>query len=96
MNEFFKNEIAPINDQLLADGIITGYGFYTQELHGEPGWTHVAWTAYADLADKDRADAYFWSNFSESQMAAAMSLMEWSSHKDQILLIVHLGGMPQE
>jgi len=92
MTEFFKNNIAPINEKLLADGIITGYGLYTQELHGEPGWTHVAWTALADLGDRDRADAYFWENFSDAQMAEGMSLMDWSAHKDQILLIVHLGG----
>ena len=38
----------------------------------------------------------FWSNFSDAQMAEAMSLMDWSAHKDQVLLIVHLGGMSQE
>jgi len=96
MTEFFKSEIAPINEKMVANGIITGYGMYTQELHGDEGWTHVAWTSYADLADKDKADAFFWANFSEEQMAKAMSLMDWSTHKDQILLIVHLGGMPQE
>ena len=92
MTEFFKTEIAPINEKMLAEGIITGYGVATQELHGEPGWSHIYWTAYADMADKDRADAFFWSNFSDAQMASGMSLMDWSAHKDQILLIVHLGG----
>jgi hypothetical protein len=92
MTAFFKNQIAPINEKLLADGIITGYGMYTQELHGEPGWSHVAWTAISDLGDKDRADEVFWANFSDAQMAEAMSLMDWNAHKDQILLIVHLGA----
>lgn len=96
MTDFFKKEIAPINEKLLEDGVITGYGMYVQELHGEKGWTHVAWTSYADLGDRDKADAYFWASFSEEQMAKAMSLMDWSTHKDQILLIVHLGGTSPE
>ncbi len=96
MTEFFKNQIAPINEKLLAAGIIKGYGMYTQELHGEQGWSHVAWTSYTNLGDKDKADEMFWANFSDAQMAEAMSLMDWGAHKDQILLIVHLGGMPQE
>lgn len=92
LTEFFVNDIAPINEKLLADGIITGYGMYTQELHGEPGWTHVAWTGLADLGDKDKADGVFWANFSQAQMEKAMSLMDWEAHKDQILLVVHTGG----
>lgn len=96
LTDFFKNEIAPINDRLLADGVIAGHGFYVQELHGEQGFTHVAWTSLADLGDRDRADEYFWANFTDEQMQKALSMMDWSAHKDQILLIVHLGGTGPE
>lgn len=96
LTAFFNSAIAPIYEKLLADGTITGFGMYTQELHGEPGWTHVAWSTMSTLAAKDAVDQYFMANFTEAQMAEAMSLIDWSTHKDQVLLIVHLGASPQE
>lgn len=94
LTEFFKSTIAPIYEKLLTDGVITGFGVYTQELHGEPGWTHVMWVTMADLAAKDTADQIFMASLTEEQMKAGMALVDWQSHWDQVLLIVHLGGMP--
>lgn len=96
LTAFYKANVAPIYEKLLTDGVITGYGMYTQELHGEPGWTHVGWMTVADLGAKDTADRFFMANMTDAQMAEAAKLMDWSTHKDQVLLIVHLGGTSPE
>lgn len=96
LTAYYKKNIAPVYEKLLNDGAIAGYGMYTQELHGEPGWTHIGWYTSVDLGATDAVNQAFESSFTEDQMTEAMSVMDWSTHKDQVLLIVHLGGMPQE
>jgi hypothetical protein len=96
LTAYYKKNVSPIYEKLLNDGTITGYGMYTQELHGEPGWTHLGWYTMADLGSIDAVDAAFRSSFTEEQMAEAMTVMDWSAHKDQVLLIVHLGAMPEK
>lgn len=96
MTAYYKKNVAPVYEKLLADGTITGYGMYTQELHGEPGWTHIGWYTTVDLGAVDAVDQAFQESFTAEQMDEARTVMDWSEHKDQVLLIVHLGGMPQE
>jgi len=96
LTAYYKKHASPIYDKLLADGTITGYGMYTQELHGEPGWTHLSWYTTADLGAIDSVGTAFEASFTEEMMSEAMEVMDWSAHKDQVLLIVHLGAMPQE
>lgn len=96
LTPYYTKNVAPIYDKLLADGTITGYGMYTQELHGEPGWTHLGWYTMADLGSIDAVDRAFRTSFTEEMMNEAMEVMDWSTHKDQVLLIVHLGGMAEE
>ena len=91
-----RKNVAPVYERLMIDGTLTGYGMYTQELHGEPGWTHIGWYTTADLGAVDAVDQAFQENFTAEQMTEARTVMDWSEHKDQVLLIVHLGGMPQE
>lgn len=96
LNAYYKKNVSPVYEKLLDDGTITGYGMYTQELHGEPGWTHLGWYTTADLGAIDAVGQAFESSFTEEMMAEAMSVMDWSAHKDQVLLIVHLGAMPEQ
>jgi hypothetical protein len=95
LTPFYKKNVAPIYDKLLADGTITGYGMYTQELHGEPGWTHLGWYTMTDLGAIDAVDQAFRASFTEDMMNEAIEVMDWSTHKDKVLLIVHLGGMAE-
>ena len=49
----------PPHEFLDTDGVITGFGVYMQELHGEPGWTHVMWVTMADLAARSTSQLSF-------------------------------------
>ncbi len=90
--ELYKSVAAPIYAKLKAAGTIQGYGIFTPELHGHLGWTHLSWASVADLADVDAVNQALEEGITEEQAAEFMSMVEWGSHKDQILLIVHLGG----
>ena len=93
---WYKQHIVPINDALLAEGTITGYGMYTQALHGTTEYTHVTWTTVADTADIDTTEAAFEAGLSEETYAEVIEMVETDAHRDQMLLIVHLGGTPAE
>jgi len=60
------------------------------------GRAHLDWYTMADLGSTDAVNQAFVSSFTEEMMAEAMTVMDWSAPKDQVQLIVHLGGMPQE
>ncbi len=96
LTAYYKKNVSPIYENLLTDGAITGYGMYTQELHGEAGWSHIGWYTMADLGAADTVNQAMEASFTEEKMAEAMAVMDWKTHKDQILLIVHLGEMAEE
>jgi hypothetical protein len=94
--ELFESAVAPIYARLKAEGVIQGYGIFTPELHGSFGWTHLGWASIADLADLDAVNKALDEGLTDEQVAKFMSMVEWESHTDQILLIVHLGGTEPE
>jgi hypothetical protein len=94
--ELYKESVGPIMDKLLAAGTIQGYGVFSHASHGDKGFSHLAWTSIADLAAMDTIDEEFAKGFTEEQMAKFAEIVEWDTHKDQILLIVHLGGTDPE
>jgi hypothetical protein len=97
MTTIFKRSVSPIFDQLLEDGTLLGYGITTQELHTDPTWSHVTWTSISDLSAMGAVDEALKSSLNEVDMAAFVSVNDWGAHRDQVLLIVHLGGtQPQE
>jgi hypothetical protein len=97
MTAIFKRSVAPVFDRLLEEGTLLGYGITTQELHTDPSWSHVSWTSISDLSAMETVDEALMSSLNEVDMAAFVSVSDWSAHRDQIMLIVHLGGTkPQE
>jgi len=81
---------------LYTDGTITGYGIFTQEIHGDPEWTHVTWYAITDLAAIDTVSQALDAALTEEQLAEVFPITEMGAHKDQVLMIVHLGGTTSE
>jgi hypothetical protein len=96
LTAFYKNHMTPIFEGLYTDGTITGYGIFTQEIHGDPEWTHVTWYAITDLAAIDTVGRALDSVLTEEQLAEVFPIMEMGAHKDQVLMIVHLGGTTSE
>jgi hypothetical protein len=93
---WYKKNVVPINDQLMADGTIAGYGMYTMELHGSTEYTHVTWATMTDTAEIDAVQAAFDAALSPEVYAEVIGMVEMDAHRDQLLLIVHLGGQPAE
>ena len=96
MTAIFTRSVAPVFDRLLEEGTLLGYGITTQELHTDPTWSHVSWTSISDLSAMDAVDEALMSSLNEVDMAAFVSASDWSAHRDQIMLIVHLGGTPPQ
>ena len=93
---FFKDNVAPILAKHHADGSIASYGISTQELHGDSSWTHVSWYTVSELAAIDAVGKSLDEGLADVDMGPIMSAMDWDSHRDQVLVIVHLGGMSEE
>ena len=96
--QFYKDAIAPIADKLVADGAVIAYGLHEQELHGQfqPGqkWTHRSWFAVADLAGLDRIKAAVAAAMPQFAARAA-DVFDMSAHTDDVLMVLHQGGMPE-
>jgi hypothetical protein len=93
MTEMYKKSVSPIMDAMVADGTVQAYGIATQELHTDSEWTHVSWASIADLDAMDTMSQALMSGLTEEDMAAFAPLHDWEAHHDQVLLIVHVGGM---
>ena len=70
-----------------------GDGILTPELHGNVGWTHLSRVSNAVLGDLDAISEAMDEGITDGQVTEFVSMVEWESHNDQILLIVHLGGI---
>jgi hypothetical protein len=90
----YKEHLRPVYQKLLDDGTITSFGLSTQELHGVGDWTHLGWYTMSKLGSIDTVQAAVDAAFTPEMGAEIGSLMDRSAHWDQVLLIVHLGGMP--
>jgi hypothetical protein len=90
----FKEHFQPVYQKLLDDGVITSFGLSVQELHGVGDWTHVGWYTMADLGAIDKVQAATANVLSKEDAAEVGAMMDDSAHWDQVLLIVHMGGMP--
>jgi hypothetical protein len=96
LTSIFKKSVAPIFQSLVDNGTIQGYGITTQELHTDPGWSHISWTAIADLSAMDAIDEALMSGLTPVDFTAFSSISDWQAHHDQIMLIVHFGGTKSE
>jgi len=96
MIEFYKDNVAPIMAKHHAGGSVASFGISTQELHGDPSWTHVTWYTVSDLAAIDAVGKSLDEGLADLDMEDIMSAMDWDAHRDQVLLIVHMGGMSDE
>lgn len=91
--EFYKKNIAPVYDQLAADGAILNYGLHVPEIRQGRPWTHMAWRSSENLAARDAITAAFGAWLSSPENAelytgVMMDLFE-PTPVDQILMVVH-------
>jgi hypothetical protein len=97
LTEIYKEYLQPVYQKLLDDGVITSFGLSTQELHGVGDWTHIGWYTMSNLGSIDKVQAAVDAAITEEIGAKIGPMMDPSAHWDQVLLIVHLGGMkPQQ
>ena len=92
VTEFYKKHVAPIYAKLMADGAITGYGMFGQELHTDPSWTNLAWYGMTDLGSVDKVGKALEAGLADVDVSGVMEAMDPGGHWDQILLVVHMGG----
>ncbi len=92
--KFYKENVAPVYDRLVAGGAILNYGLQVPEVpHGET-WTHMGWAMTENLAARDAVSAGF-----NAQVASSPEeTMKWRNatldlfepgRVDQILMVVH-------
>jgi hypothetical protein len=96
MIDFYKDNVAPIMAEHKASGAVASYGISTQELHADPSWTHVTWYLVSDLATIDAVGTSLDEGMDKDAVANIMPMMDYEAHWDQVLMIVHMGGMPTE
>jgi hypothetical protein len=96
MRKAYMEYVAPVNDKLLADGTILGYGLATPAIHRGENWTFMSWTSIGSLAALDKVEAAFDAAddaMSEADRKARQQRYEegsdWSGHRDQTLMVVH-------
>jgi len=96
LTAFYKDHMQPVFEGLRAAGTILGYGIFTQEIHGDREWSHVTWYSITDLAAIDAVGKALDAALTEADLAEVFPIMEMDAHKDQVLLVVHLGGTTPE
>ena len=96
LTAFYKDRMQPVFEGLRTAGTISGYGIFTQEIHGDPEWTHVTWYAISDLAAIDAVGPALDAALTEADLAEIFPIMEMEAHKDQVLMVVHVGGTSEE
>lgn len=96
LTSFYKEHMQPVFEELRSAGTILGYGIFTQEIHGDPEWSHVSWYALSDLAAIDAVGQALEAALTEAELAEVFPIMEMDAHKDQVLMVVHLGGTDPE
>lgn len=93
---FYEDQVAPIMAEYHASGAISSYGISTQELHGDPRWTHITWYTVSELSTIDTVGASLDAEMDQAKVAEIMPMMDYEAHWDQVLLIAHIGGMDSE
>lgn len=96
--QLVKDLVVPLGDKLVAEGAVVGYGLHEQVLHGQfqpdRKWTHRVWYAVADLAGIDRIQAAVAGAVTPALMTRAAEVFDMSAHSDDVLMVLHQGGMP--
>lgn len=97
LREDYKNYVVPVYDKLVADGVVDNYGLAVPEVHRGQGWSFMSWAltdnlAARDTIDKafDAADAAMTDEQRQARRQRYMEDSDFSAHRDQILLVVHL------
>ena len=96
LTAFYKDHMQPVFEKLRTAGTISGYGIFTQEIHGDPDWTHVTWYSISDLAAIDDVGPALDAALTEADLAEVFTILEMDAHKDQVLMVVHVGGTSSE
>ena len=82
----------------MADGAIIGYGLHEQVLHGQlqpdRKWTHRVSYALADLGGIDKLQAAVGGSMTPALMARAAEVFDMPAHTDDVLMVLHHGGLP--
>ena len=86
----------PVNAQLMADGVITGYGTFVQDFHTDPGWTQGAWVTFTGLDKLDAIGEAYQAASSDESRAARAEAMDRSGHYDELYWIVFGPGMDDD
>jgi hypothetical protein len=86
-------KVRPAFAQAMADGAISGYGLYSQELH-DGGPSHTSWYALADFSGIPKVDAALDAAMTDEVQAEAAEVFDMSSHRDTLYRILYLGSPP--
>jgi hypothetical protein len=92
--KMYKSFAAPVYDQLLEKGVISGYGIAVQVIHADTSFTHQAWVTVDSLADFDAIDKAFddaWAEISDGEGVARefafMKTVDYDSHFDRLIRV---------
>jgi hypothetical protein len=99
--QLYKDVVAPVAEKLKSEGVVVSYGLHVQELHGQmqPGekpWTHRIWYALPNLAANDKRQAALAAAMTPEQQKRRAEVFDPRGHKDDVLMVLHLGGAPAE
>ncbi len=77
------------NAQLLGDGVLDGYGVFSQVYHTNPEWTHGTWSSFTGIDKHDAVIAAYEAASNEESRAARAAAMDFSGHRDELYWIVY-------
>lgn len=92
--KMYKSFVAPVYDQLLEAGVISGYGIAVQAVHSDTSFTHEAWVTVNSLSNFDEVDKAFdeaWEEISDGDGVARdiafMKIVQQDSHFDRLIRV---------
>ena len=94
MVKLFKEAVAPLLDELVAEGAMTSYGVYSTELHLDVEWTHRFWYGLPGLAGIDAMKKKFGRLGTPAFEAWANAVFSDEGHYDKVVMVLHYAPQP--
>jgi hypothetical protein len=96
MTELYNSLLVPIGKQLIEEGLLAGFGLDTPSLHTGDGWTHSTVYQFTSLAGVDRLHEEIGKAVTPETAARLTAAHDAARHRDDLWMILHMGGAPDQ
>lgn len=96
MTELYNSLIVPIGKKLIEEGLLAGFGLDTPSLHTGDGWTHSTVYQFTGLGGVDRLHEEIGKSITPEIAARLTAAHDAARHRDDLWMILHMGGAPDQ